>query len=464
MNCNPMIAGQKCPERFERTRAGLPVVVLLVVAATGCRAINKHVTEAVLDAGEAKQWQIHYDSTHRYQLNDRWLERIAFEGTIPGKRISVRYQRGLADPAQHLTDRAVALIEQVEQRTGVAITTHSTIDLLRFDEPPQNFSVRLTVEPNEFPLPMFVRTGEESYPAILARNRSYPYLFIHELVETSLVSGQANGRVLPDLGWGALGLTAHLNNYTRWFRDGLANYAGYVAYEIVAQDLADAGVTPTADPILHTQPFSALSRIRGKLFSWPQSAPENQQRAYYDAALGLFLLLEHQFGEPTIRQIMTEIATRDPVDRRDLVAIVNETIGTDIKRLVADFQFPGVGLELARITPALMLNEGLDVGKGLFVDFVEPNSLSGQAGLQRTDAIVAVGGSPVAGQLDFELALLQAMDEPTVPLTLSRRGMGVIVTELPLQPVGHAPVGPGKRRDPLHQGQIDFLRFLPLIP
>ncbi len=443
---------------------GIPALMLLLLAAMGCRTINKNLTEAVLDAEETRQWRIHYGSTHRYQLDDRWLEQIPFEGTISGERIDVRYQRGLAQSARHLANRTSDLIEQVERRTGVVITTRSTIDLLRFDEPPQNFSVRLTVEPNEFPLPMFVRTGEESYPAILAQNRSYPYLFVHELVETSLVSGQANGRVLPDLGWGALGLTAHLNNYTRWFRDGLANYAGYIAYGIIAQDLADAGVTPAADPILHTEPFSALSHIRGKLFTWPQSAPEKRQREYYDAALGLFLLLEHNFGEETIRQIMTEIATSDPVDRRDLVTIVNETIGADIKGLVADFQFPSVGLELVRITPALMLNEGLDVGKGLFVDFAEPNGPGDRAGLRRTDAIIAVDGTPVAGVLDFELALFEAMDKPTVPLTLSRREMGVIVTELPLHMPNGGSMSPGKRRDPLQQGQIDFLRFLPFIP
>jgi len=438
--------------------------LLTAVLSAGCRSLNKHLTEAVLDGGETKQWHIHYGSTHRYGLSNDSLEQMAFEGTIAGPRISIRYQKGLADQARQIADRTSEMLEQVEQRTGITITTRSTIQLLRFDEPPQNFSIRLTVEPNEFPLPLFVRAGDESYAAILAQNRSYPYLFVHELVETSLVCGQAGGQVLPDVGWGALGLTAHVNNYTRWFRDGLANYAGFVAHEIVAEDLARAESPPLTDPVLHTNPFSALARVRGKLFSWPQSSGQNQQREYYNAALGLFLLLDARFGEQAIRDIMQEIATRQAVDRHDLLEITNETIGTDVKELVADFQFPSPGLDLVRVTPAVALNEGLEVEKGLFVDAIEPNGPADRAGLQAKDVILTADSAPVAGELDFELALFDALDRQTISLTIWRQDEGTVAVEMPLPESDESPRAPGKRRNPLRKGRIDFLGPVPIKP
>ena len=222
----------------------------------GCRTINRRVTEAVLHRGEAKQWHVHYGSAQHYKLGNEGLERIEFEGSVGDEHISVRYQRGLQAQAQDFTDRTADLLEQVEQRIGAPITTHSTIHLLRFNETPQNYNIRLTVEPNEFPWLLFVRAGDESYPAILAQNPTYPYLFVHELVETSLVCSRTEGRLLPDLGWGALGLRVHLNNYTRWFREGLANYAGYVAHGIVSDELAPSESVLVGHALVHARPFS----------------------------------------------------------------------------------------------------------------------------------------------------------------------------------------------------------------
>ena len=103
----------------------------------------------------------------------------------------------------------------------------------------------------------------------MAQSRSYPYLLVHELVETSLI-GKAGGSVLPDLAWGMPGLQMHVNNYTRWFRDGFANYAGFVAYEIVAGEVPSDKKLYQQEALVHTEPFSCLAQVGGDLFSWPQ--------------------------------------------------------------------------------------------------------------------------------------------------------------------------------------------------
>ena len=412
-------------------RTTLLTVAVLVWALTGCRTVNRRLTEAVLNGEHARQWHIRYGSQSFYSLGDEGLARIEFEGLIDRERVRVRYQRGMQGQAECVADVTTHMIEQVELQVGMTITTSTTIDLLRFDEPPQNFDIQLTVEPNEFPLPLFVRAGDESCASILAQNRSYPYVLMHELVETSLAA-RAGGRVLPDVGYGRFGLRGSVNNYTRWFRDGLANYAGYLACEILSDEL-DCPECPThVASVLHTSPLSRLATVRTRLFSWSQSSSGEHERDYYNAALGLFLLIEDRFGQQAIRDILAEVATRETVDGRDLRAITSQAIGSNVKQFVADFEFPTVGGELTPITRALAANKGLDVAEGLLIESLGPNGLADRAGLRPYDVIVAADSAPVADTIDFELALLRAGQRPAVPLAIWRKDAGTMAIELPL--------------------------------
>ncbi|RPJ37150.1 MAG: hypothetical protein EHM35_06905, partial [Planctomycetaceae bacterium] len=210
----------------DKSRLLLAVAVTLISLSAGCQTINKGLTEAVLDRKEPEQWQVHYGSRVHYLLNDITMKEVQFEGSRSAGDTTIRYQQGLAEQAQCIADKTNELLDEVQEHTGVTITTRSTVYLLRFDDRPQDFDVMLDVEPNELPLPLFVQAGDESCEAILVQNRSYPYMFVHELVETSLAAGRKGGVVLPDPSWGMLVFVVHVNNYTRWFRDGLANYGG----------------------------------------------------------------------------------------------------------------------------------------------------------------------------------------------------------------------------------------------
>ena len=414
--------------------SGIPLVVLVlwVGLSAGCNSINKGITENVLTRGKQRQWGIYYASQLRYTLTDAALLEVEFEGSRNAGDTVVRYQRGLADQAQCLADKTAALLEAVHRRTGVTITTRSTLYLLRFDRPPDDFNISLTSEPNEFLLPLFVQAGQESCEAIVARSRSYPYLLVHELVETSLV-GKAGGSVLPDLAWGLPGLQMHVNNYTRWFRDGFANYAGFVAYEIAAREVPSDKRLYQQEALVHTEPFSCLAQVGDGLFSWPQASKPQFERAYYNAALGLFLLIADTYGEQAIRDIIHEIAQRRAVNGHDLIEITNRVLGADVRQLVEEFKFPQVGAEVELMTPALALNRGVEPHAGLFVQAVQAGGSAQSAGLQEKDVIIAVGDTPVANRLDFELGLFKARKERTVPLTVQRVGTGSLTFNLPLR-------------------------------
>jgi hypothetical protein len=408
------------------------VLAVLVGLAGGCSAINKGITESVLARKKSREWSIHYASHSLYTLTDKTLLDMEFEGSRNAGDTVVRYQRGLGDQAQCLADKTATLLEAVHQRTGMAITTRSMLYLLRFDQPPQDFTVNLTSEPNEFLLPLFIQAGRESCDEIVAQSRSYPYLLVHELVETSLVR-KAGGAVLPDLAWGTPGLRMHVNNYTRWFRDGFANYAGFVAYEIVAGEIPSEKKLYQQEALVHTEPFSCLAQVGDKLFSWPQASRMDVERVYYNAALGLFLLIADRFGEPAIRDIIHEIAQRRATNGRDLIKITNRVLQTDVRQLARDFEFPRIGAHVEQMSLALALNKGVEPHAGLFVLTVQRGGLAARAGLKERDVIIAVGDTPVANHLDFELGLFKVRSQRIVPLTIQRVGVGTLTLDLPLK-------------------------------
>jgi len=410
----------------------IAILAVLVGLSGGCGAINKGITENVLARKKSREWSIHYASRSLYTLTDKTLLEVEFEGSRNAGDTVVRYERGLGDQAQCLADKTAALLEAVHRRTGMAITTRSTIYLLRFDQQPQDFTINLTSEPNEFLLPLFLQAGQESCEAIIAQSRSYPYLLVHELVETSLVR-KAGGSVLPDLAWGTPGLRMHVNNYTRWFRDGFANYAGYIAYEIVAGEIPSEKKLYQQEALVHTEPFSSLAQVGATLFSWPQSSQVELERVYYNAALGLFLLIADRFGESAIRDIIHEIAQRRATNGRDLIGITNRVLRADVRELARDFEFPQIGAHVEQMSLALALNEGVEPHAGLFVLAVPGGSLAGRAGLKEKDVIIAVGDTPVANHLDFELGLFRVRSQKIAPLTVQRLGVGTLTLDLPFR-------------------------------
>ncbi len=444
---------------------GIPLLALGVLGlAAGCRTVNKGLTESVLERTPSREWRVHYASRVQYTLTNDTLLEVEYAGTRDADGTLVRYPWGMADQAQCIADATAGLLRQVEQRTGVIIATRSTLYLLRFDHRPQDFNIVLTAEPNELPLPLFFTVGQDSCEAILARSRSFPYLLMHELVETSLAGGANGARVLPDLAWGLPGLQVHVNNYTRWFREGMANYAGYLAYEAFARALPTELRLAYRDALVHTSPFSSLAEFGDRLFSWPQSSDVDAERLGYNAALGLFLLIADTHGEQAIRDIMRELAGRQVVDGPDLIALANRVLGSDIRQLAGDFTFPKFDIEAEPMTPALALNRGLELREGLVVVSTPDKSVARRVGLRPKDVITAVGDVAVGGPLDFELGVFKARRQESVPLTVQRVGAGALTLELPLKEpqTPNSTTPPGKRRNPLEKGRIELTPVPPL--
>jgi hypothetical protein len=280
-------------------------------------------------------------------------------------------------------------------------------------------------------MPLFVSAGSESCEAIIEQNTRYPNALAHELVEMSLIFHKPPGTVLPDVEGELFFLKLKMLNYTRWFREGFAEYAGVLAHQMVRSELS--GEYPTVNLNVCSSPFSSLSRVGSKLFKWHQYSRRAINDEYYDAALGLFLLIADRFGTGSLKDIVDQMNELDYLDGPDLINTVDKALNTDVEELVANFHFPDIGLSLSPLTKATALNEDLNVKQGLYASAVEPNSLADRAGIKNKDVILKVGDEAVQNNLQFERILLRLLDRRTVDITIWRKDEGQMVIELPLK-------------------------------
>jgi S1-C subfamily serine protease len=105
-----------------------------------------------------------------------------------------------------------------------------------------------------------------------------------------------------------------------------------------------------------------------------------------------------------------------------LTEIIDESLHTDIKKMVEQFDFPDIGLETKRLTPAFARNMELSVTEGVFVEDVEGGGVASEAGFQERDVIIAVDGQPVASNLEYETALLDSIEQKEARITVDRFG------------------------------------------
>lgn len=393
------------------------LLIFSMAGICGCKSVSERMMKS-----QPKESRAYFRSSYVYRLDDERLAQMKFEGEVEADGVNVTYQAGLEQQAQCLAGQIGELMEHVESSMGVDICLCAKVYLLRVDVAPSNCEINLKTDPNCLVMPLFVSVGEESCEAITAVNSVYPAVFVHEMAEMSLVFGDGPGVVLPDAMGQVLMFRPKLLNYTRWFREGFASYAGYLAYRKMRPQIESK--YPSIDWEVYRDPFSSLARVDGGLFDWHNYSPARMNRDYYSGALGLFLLICERFGEDSIRRIVGRMQEEEFLNGQDLIRVVNDVLDTDIEELVSEFTFPELGWQTAELTRAVALNEGLDVERGLLVTEVDPNGPAGEAGIREGDAIVKVNDRLIRNELDLELALYDSLDAQAVDVTVWRKGGG----------------------------------------
>jgi hypothetical protein len=412
----------------------LIVLSAMGLVLVGCRAIERRIVQEQFLRKPGKGY-MHINFWTEHVLSQKDFNDLTFKGSVSVDSIVVSYQRGLESQARCVGEQFSILLPLVQERVGVKVPFKSiNLCLIRTDIEPHSANVRLDVDANSITLPLWVVLSDESCESIFSKQFSYPYMLVHEITECSLISPGRKSPVLPDLCGRWCGICACIKNYTRWFRDGLANYAGYVAYEMVTskEELIGEGLWMQTAYGTHTNPFSSLSKVGNGLFRWTDWQNRELNRRHYGAALGLFLVIEKMYGEDAIRRIVGAIETVEFVDGPALIKLCNKTLNTDIEKLVRTFRFPELGLDLVPLTKARVLNEGYDVSEGLFVKDVEPGGVAEQAGIEKKDVIIQVNDRIVKNNLAFELAVFEVLERQTTEITVWRKDKGKMIVELPL--------------------------------
>ena len=295
-------------------------------------------------------------------------------------------------------------------------------------------------------LVLYTEDEDDSCEMIVANNWSYPALHVHEIVEFSILDSGTAPVLLNDIrrktGQGGWKEEYH---YTRWFREGFADYAGFLAHQVTIASLRfdeDTYSLKVRQRDLDRIPFSGLDRVGKDLFTWHQytnhptraeSIRSHKCGEYYSAAFGLFLVIEDRFGRDAIKSIMLEVNQMERANGSDLMELTNRVSNTDVVKLVEGFRFPRTGLSMARPrahTERVYPESGLE---GICVISVEPDSAAARAGVRERDLLVGVSGKPVATNLYFELALYELMDEPSVTISLWRKGVGKLDVEMAIE-------------------------------
>jgi hypothetical protein len=402
-----------------------PVLVLCMAQILGCASHNE---------GRDKTKGISWQEVQQRQ----------YEGSISVDNVQVYYEKGYSSQAECILNTFVSAICHIHDVTGFRPTINKIkFYILKGDRDPlqyeqRMFGVRGANGGCEVSLILFVKSVDESCESAISQSDLYPYIFVHEIVEVSLVMGKGSKPIIMDYGWQSFWpMQRKGTKYTRWFREGFANYAGYLAHKHIWSEMSPKEHNVFYSEIecgVHNRPFSALREVGKNLFTWPQysNGKFNSSVLHYEASFGLFLLIRHLYGEEVLKSIILDIATLKKADGPALIKLVNTKINADVEKLAEDFRFPKTGMETGTSFPDLPEELRKDFKDGAYVLNVEPDSPAERAGIRKGDLICGLNGKEIKTGLDFELSLFDLANCQTVEIVIVRDGSKNIIANLQL--------------------------------
>ena len=246
---------------------------------------------------------------------------------------------------------------------------------------------------------------------IVGYNVFYPTIFMHELTEGSLVHGP-NPITTMDTPMESL-FRIRTQYQTRWFREGFSTYVGLKVLQKVWSTM-DAGkshtTTAVIQNVMHQFPFSHLAEAKTRLLSWSSYTAGSfnyTENRYYEASLGLFLLIERRYGQEAICQIVQILVQTRNVTGPALVTICNKVLKKDIQTILKEFTFPDLGLTMDSIFPG----QGLAKEEGLLVKEVAKGSVAEKGNIHPGDILLQMGDKPLKNNLGYELEIFNLMEK-----------------------------------------------------
>lgn len=391
-------------------------LLLLMVFFSGCAPLRRHVTKTTYQRSEPYS-AIRFEAARQIDIDAEQFAKLQLADELQIGRVRVRSHPQLQKQARCIAEHLDRLLTYIEDVSNLRIIYDTvTVYLMRFDNQPENFRVEAPLGRDDFPVVLFTAPGQSCHE-IVSSNIIFPYAVIHEITELSMTDGQ-DVIALLDVSWNWLLFRTTVANHTRWFRDGLANYLGYLAHRYTYEQLPAGPCWVASATAVHQHPFTSLARVRTDVLRWTRTDQQQLTADYYNAALGIFLLIEHKYGSQAIADIVEAAYELDYPDGKALAGVINRVIDDDLVKMIEDFRFPYTGLKLQSLSPASAMNHGYGRHSGLLVSGVAPDSAASAAGIAKNSVITRVNGREVATILQFQQQLLAAGDDRAVTLTI----------------------------------------------
>ena len=403
-------------------RGGL--LAALAVLAVGCRSYSESLKRLQVE----RRIQLDVVQSFRPPTVDAatLAREQPFAGTAGAGRVKASYPLGLERLAGELASQIDGMYGFVEQHTGIPLSFDVAVFLVRVDEDPAaSVGDRLQVVGGKCSVCLFVPVDDETVAGVVRCNRLFPYSFVHEMTELSLIC-PAEGRspLLVD----AVMDDKQIIHGTRWLREGLACYTA----EIVTRDYchADRG------ELMHRRPYAALHDAGHLLTQWSAFSnrfmEDRYEKTYYSAALGMVLEIIRRKGEDGLRQMVDDLAKEDLADGAAITRLMKQRVGLSPTELAASVEVPLLGIDPRDLTTARARGLGVEAAEGVIVLRTRPFSPAREAGLLPNDVILECNGQLVADASELERRLVGAGAGAPVQLGIWRAGQRQQITAKPV--------------------------------
>ncbi|MEM7385130.1 MAG: hypothetical protein AAF514_09315, partial [Verrucomicrobiota bacterium] len=215
------------------------------------------------------------------------------------------------------------------------------------EQRPRGIEVNYTFSKEVFTYPLVYPAHCEAPSDVFGEAYLPMSLLVHEMAELLLVLPEAPPFIVPDGRVKLAGLSYQSHHHTRWFRDGYANYASWIALQELKRATRGEWDHTALFPL--QTPFSSLEKTRTDLLRWRQNKASVSEESNYNACFGLFLALEQDFGIEKLARLPVELATVRYPDGEAIEKTINRVYGFTLTEYLAETPFfPDLGIDVSK--------------------------------------------------------------------------------------------------------------------
>jgi hypothetical protein len=358
-------------------RSAFLALVLCVVCLAGCRQAMRDLQHGNLRSGL-------FPMTMTLTVGDGKNDTLAlmkastYEGVVTRGNVNVHYPAGMADQAARIADAFEAARDEIRARTGITWAFKPDVYLVTTPDVRGGFGLRMHLRGSRvLKLPMLVNPRGPTFC-----DPDWSQGLAHEITESSMLNALARREtILGDYGWEG----NEIANRTRWFRDGVSDFAG----DILNERLFGEGYQPSA------WIYQALEKVGPDLLDWANfedTPPPTDEYEYYAASLALVRELTYRAGPDAIARITQAAFEEKAVDGYVLDRAVKKVVGLDLEEFLRGYRMTWLGADFDDTSHVPGVQSLVEPGNQVRVLSVHPGTPADKWKLRPGDVIFSVDG------------------------------------------------------------------------